>query len=298
MQLMYAGLIGFSERFHLPTSPHGGIGTMYCWTHGVAHCGDGLAIFCGEKTMTSHLGRYFYAGAAIALGLIGLVWSDFATNWQRVALTLPHHTLLADTTALCELAAGVALLWPRSARVGAGALTALYAVFALLWIPKILEAPKVYDGWGNFFEESSLVISGLVLYSLLTPSGSFWSHKTGVISRLYGICALSFALDHIVSFSAIPAWVPRWIPPGQIFWAAATTVFFLMAAVSILTGVLAPLASRLLAVMIAGFELFVWLPKLFSTPHDHFSWAGNGISLAMTAAAWVVADSIAANTQR
>ncbi len=244
--------------------------------------------------MTSNLGRYFYAGAAIALGLIGFAWSDFATNWQRVALTIPHHTLLADAVALCELASGVALLWPRSARIGAGALTAMYAFFALLWIPKILENPKIYDSWGNFFEESSLVIAGLVLCSLLAPSGSALAGKAGAISRAYGICAISFALDHIVYFSAIPAWVPRWIPPGQVFWAATTTVCFLLAAAAILSGVLAPLASRLLAVMIAGFELLIWLPKLFTAPHDHFSWAGNGISLAMAAAAWVVADTISA----
>lgn len=248
--------------------------------------------------MPSNLGRYFYAGAAIALGVIGLVWSDFATNWQRVAHTLPHHTAVADAVALCELAAGVALLWPRCARAGAGALTALYAVFALLWIPKILEAPRVYDSWGNFFEEASLGIGGLVLCAWLAPVGPALAGKRAGISRLYGVCAISFALDHIVYFSAIPAWVPRWLPPGQIFWAAATTVFFLMAAVSILTGVLAPLAARLLAVMIVGFEILIWLPKLFSAPHEHFSWAGNGISLAMAAAAWVVADSIAADAQR
>jgi hypothetical protein len=34
------------------------------------------------------------------------------------------------------------------------------------------------------------------------------------------------------------------IPPGQMFWAIATAVFFLLAAVAILSGFLAGLASR------------------------------------------------------
>ncbi len=44
------------------------------------------------------------------------------------------------------------------------------------------------------------------------------------------------------------------------------------------------------AIMIFGFEILIWLPKLVAAPHDHFNWAGNAISIAMTAAAWVVAD--------
>jgi hypothetical protein len=43
--------------------------------------------------------------------------------------------------------------------------------------------------------------------------------------------------------------VPKWIPPGQHFWAVATGVAFLLASAAILSGVLAVLAARLLTVM-------------------------------------------------
>jgi hypothetical protein len=76
-----------------------------------------------------------------------------------------------------------------------------------------------------------------------------------------------------------------------LFWATATAAFFLLAAIAILAGVLAGLASRLLTAMIVGFEVLVWAPKLFGSPHVHFSWAGNAICLALAGAAWVVADS-------
>jgi hypothetical protein len=44
--------------------------------------------------------------------------------------------------------------------------------------------------------------------------------------------------------------------------------------------------------MIVGFELLIWIPKLLAAPHDHFSWAGNAVSVAMAGAAWVVAGSL------
>jgi hypothetical protein len=82
-----------------------------------------------------------------------------------------------------------------------------------------------------------------------------------------------------------------------LFWATATAVFFLLAATAILSGILAGLASRLLTVMIVGFEVLVWAPKLFASPHVHFSWAGNAICVALAGAAWVVADSISREKQ-
>jgi hypothetical protein len=62
--------------------------------------------------------------------------------------------------------------------------------------------------------------------------------------------------------------------------------------VAILSGFLAGLASYLLVAMIVVFEALVWAPILVASPHLHFAWAGNTISLAMSGAAWVVADSI------
>ena len=50
------------------------------------------------------------------------------------------------------------------------------------------------------------------------------------------------------------------------------------------------LASRLLTVMLIGFGLLVWLPAPFADPHKLINWAGNAQNLAITGAAWVVAD--------
>lgn len=121
-----------------------------------------------KRTFASNLGIYAYAAGAIFLGVLGLATGDFATNWQRVVPTVPFREPLAYLTASIELAAGLALLWRRSARVGALTLTVVYSVFALLWVPKMLEPFKDFDPTGNFFEEFSLVVGGLVLFSRLS----------------------------------------------------------------------------------------------------------------------------------
>ena len=238
----------------------------------------------------SKAGLYVYGISAVALGVVGLVWSDFATNWQRVAADVPHRLALARITAIYEIAAGFAVLYRRRARAGMLLLSALYLVFAVLWAVHVAAVPTVYDNWGNLFEELSLVTAGLAAFAWLAPEGSAWRARALGIIRLYGICVISFGLDHLFYLSGAASFVPRWIPPGQRFWILATAVCFLLAAAAILSGFLAVVATRLLAVMIMGFEILVWLPRLFSAPHDHFNWAGNAMALALASAAWVIAD--------
>jgi uncharacterized membrane protein len=245
-----------------------------------------------QRRLFTHVGMYVYGATAIALGAIGLVWRDFATNWQRVGPGVPHRELLACLAAVTEVCGGLAIFWRRTAQAGAAILTLLYVIFVALWVPQVIAAPAVYDNWGNVFEELSLVIGGLVLWTALAGPDSAFARSEALISRLYGTCVISFGLAHFIYFSGAASFVPQWIPPGQKFWAATTGTCFLLAACSILTGIQAVLASRLLTTMIVAFEILVWAPRLFTTPHDHFAWSGNGICLVLTGAAWAVSDSI------
>jgi uncharacterized membrane protein YphA (DoxX/SURF4 family) len=245
-----------------------------------------------NRNPASNLGIYVYAAGAIFLGLLGLASGDFATSWQRVGPDVAFRVPLAYLTAIVELAAGLALLWHRSARAGALTLTVVYSVFALLWVPKILEGKSGFDPTGNFFEEFSIVAGGAVLLACLSPTDSTISQRQSLFTRLYGLCPISFGIVHIVDMPGLAAWVPNWIPPSQIFWCYATTIGFFLAAVAILSGFKAPLASRLLTAEIVGFELLVWIPKLLAGPREHFVWAGNGICIAIAGATWAVSDSI------
>ena len=245
-----------------------------------------------DRSLASNLGIYAYAAGAILLGLVGLASGDFATPWQRVGPNVPFREPIAYFTALLELAAGLALLWRRTARAGALTLTVVYSVFTLVWVPRILETRRDFDPTGNFFEEFSLLAAAAVLLTWLSPAGSPISRREPLFARLYGLAPIPFGIVHIYDMPGLLTWIPSWIPPSQMFWAYATTIGFFLAAASILSGIMAPLASRLLTAEIVGFELLVWIPKLLAGPHDHFNWAGNAICIAMAGAPWVVSDSI------
>ena len=250
-----------------------------------------------NRRAVPHLGIYALGIAAILLGLIGFAWRDFASNWQHVQPAVPHRTALALIAATCEILGGAALLFRRTARAGAALLSVLFAIFTVLWIPDVLRAPLVYDNWGNVFEELSAFIGALTAFAVLAPRGSAFDGKALLISRIYGICPVSFGLDHIIYFGGVVSFVPAWLPPGQRFWTVATTVLFFLAAAAILSGILAGLAARLLTAMIILFELLVWLPRLIGAQHEHFYWDGNGIGILLGAAAWVVSDVLVTSRQ-
>jgi uncharacterized membrane protein YphA (DoxX/SURF4 family) len=250
-----------------------------------------------ERSFTSNLGLYVYGGAAIFLGVLGLVSGDFATTWQNVGPGIPLRVPLAYLTAVIEVAAGIALFLPRTARVGALTLTILYAVFTLIWVPKALLNLGNFDPIGNVFEEFSLVAAGLVLYATFSDADSAVALRRPFFVLLFGICPISFGIAHIVDMPGLLNWIPSWLPPARMFWAYVTTMGFFAAAVAILTGILAPLAAQLLTFEIVIFELLVWVPKLTAGPKDHFNWSGNAICIALAGASWVVSDSISAAAQ-
>ena len=250
-----------------------------------------------SNLLASNMGVYVYAAGAVFLGLLGLVSGDFAAGWQRVAPNVPFRAVLAYVTALIELCAGLALLWHRTARAGALTLAIVYSAFTLAWVPKIFENLRAFDSTGNFFEEFSLVVAGAVLFAWFSRGSDVARHEP-FFARLYALSAISFGVAHIYFMPGLLAWIPNWIPPSQMFWAYATTIGFFLAAAAILSGVMAPLASRLITVEILSFELFVWIPKLVADPHNHFVWAGNAISVAITGATWVVSDSICRAAKR
>jgi uncharacterized membrane protein YphA (DoxX/SURF4 family) len=249
-----------------------------------------------QRSIASNLGLYVYGGAGIFLGILGLVSGDFATGWQNVGPNVPLRLPLAYLTAVIELAGGIALLLQRTARAGALTLTIVYSVFTLIWVPEALVNLGNYDPIGNVFEEFALVAAGLVLCATFSPAGSFLARHRAFFVLLFGICPISFGIVHIIDMPGLLGWIPSWLPPSKMFWAYATTLGFFGAAVAILSGIMAPLAARLLTAEIVIFELLVWIPNLYAG-HNHFNWSGNAISLALVGASWVVSDSISQQSQ-
>jgi hypothetical protein len=53
---------------------------------------------------------------------------------------------------------------------------------------------------------------------------------------------------------------------------------------------MALLAARLLTMMLVLFGLLVWVPLVFSDPHNHTNWSENAETFAIAGAAWILAD--------
>jgi uncharacterized membrane protein YphA (DoxX/SURF4 family) len=234
-----------------------------------------------------------YGLAAVAFGLVGLCWGDFAAVWQPVPPTMPGRTILAYIVAAVLLLAGLSIQWRRSAALGALTLTSLYSLgVILLHVPLVIAHPTVFVMWSGTAEQLALVAGGLVTYAFCRAPPAAPAARIVFNGRLlFGVCLIVFALAHLFYLKPTADFVPAWLPPNQVFWAYATAAGHFLAGAAILSGIAARIAAKLLTGMFVVFGVLVHAPTLFSDPHTHFNWAANAMNFALIASAWVIAAS-------
>jgi uncharacterized membrane protein len=236
-----------------------------------------------------------FALAMIGLGVLGLVArGDFAPVWQPVSKAVPAREVLAYATALVSLGCGVGLIWRRAAAAR------LLFVWFLLWllllrVPAMLRAFGVGTWWAAA-QTSVMLGSAWVLYARLSSAGDrryvgFIVGKNGVSAAraLFGLGLIPFGVAHFLYLGATAPLVPRWLP-AHVFWAYFTGATFIAAGVALISGVRARLAAALTALQIGLFTVLVWVPIVTKGP-TAFQWNEFVVSIVLTAAAWVVADS-------
>jgi len=217
----------------------------------------------------------------LSFGLIMLAWHEY-NGWH-----LPGYVVYPAAAA--GIFGGAAIQFRRTAKAAALVLGVLFLSFAVRCLPQIIAKPQIYNSWGNFFEQFSLVIGAAIVYARLSSARSsgtlYW------LGRIFlGICAASFALEQAFYIHPTADLVPKWLPPTQMFWAVTTTVLFALAAVALLTNRMALLATRLLTMMLVIFGVLVWVPLLVSGFHNHTNWSETIETFAIAGAAWILAD--------
>jgi len=241
---------------------------------------------------TSLYGRIVFGGSAVLFGVIALMWHD-ADTWQNLQHIrgLPFGTIIGGCLMTAQIAGGIGMQYPRTARLASVVLCVVYLCFSLACVPDIIAASNIYDRYGgSFFLFFSLLCGAIALYAA-TEANAVRAVMFGRLSRLgLGVCAISFTLGQALLLRETAQLVPKWIPPNQIFWAILTTVAFGIAAVAILINRQARLATHLMTLMVALFGVLVWIPLLIAHPKAHFDWSECALTFLVTGAAWMVAD--------
>src|ERR1035437_9801256 len=88
------------------------------------------------STPSSNLGRHVFGVASLAFGLITLVWHDY-NGWHQLRY-------IVNAAGVAQIFGGAAIQFRRTAKTGAVVLAAVYLVFALLCVPRIVAAPQIY----------------------------------------------------------------------------------------------------------------------------------------------------------
>jgi hypothetical protein len=211
--------------------------------------------------------------------------------WQRL---LPLPALLGTIAGWClvivQIAGGIAMMLPRTARPASTALGAVYGLYVLSCISSIISAPAQPGGYIDCFEQLAIVCGALAVYAA-TETDVARAAVLGRAARLgLGVCAVSFAWAQVVYLQYTASLVPAWIPPNQVFLTNLTTGAFALAAIAMLINRQARLAMRLLAVMTALFGVLVWVPMIAAHPATLANWSEIGENYLIAAAAWLVAD--------
>ncbi len=232
------------------------------------------------------VGRFVFGGAALALGIAGLVLNDqLISNWQ-----LPDAAAFIVVTSVAQIIGGAAMLFRKTSRLGASILGVVYLLFSLTFVPDIVAEPRVYASWGNVFYQLALVAGAVVAYGLASPSRPRMTNLCRGAVILFGLCNISFAIEQVEFLARSVSLVPSWIPPNGMFWAIATTVAFGLAGIALVVRFQALLASRLLGLMLAIFGVTIWIPILIAQPKTHSNWSEGIETFALAGVAWMAAD--------
>lgn len=232
-----------------------------------------------------------FGASAVLFGVIALMWHDPDT-WQTLSRiwSLPFGTIIGVCLMAAQIAGGIGMQYPRTAGPASIVLGAVYLSFSLACIPDVIAAPAVYEHYGSFFEQFSLLCGAMALFAA-TGAKEAGAAAFGRAARVgLGLCAISFTLSQIFYLGVTADLVPMWIPPNGRFWAVVTTIAFALAAIAILINRQTRLALRLMTLMLALFGILVWIPRLIAHPEAHFNWSEFVLTFLITGATWMVAD--------
>jgi uncharacterized membrane protein YphA (DoxX/SURF4 family) len=252
-------------------------------------------------------GVWFYGLATVVTGILDIVWGGFEGSHQPIKAFgqhIPGQQVLAYMAGAWLVAAGTAILWRRSARIGAAGSAAIYLIFAMFWLPRFYVVPHALGFHigilifivGGLGQQLLLAAPGVMVYAE-TETDPIWREKLVAAARwMLGLPPIFFGLGHLINVPAIVRFVPHWVPFGS-FWTVLTGIAFVLAGSAIVSGIRDVLAARLLMLMLFLFEVMVEIPPVLAQPHNQGAWGGAVYNLTAIAACWIFVKSAASRRQ-
>ena len=255
------------------------------------------------------VGVWFYGLGTVLTGILDIAWGAFDGSHQPIkslGTSLPTQHILAYVAGVWLIAAGLALLWRRSARMGAVATATAYLIFMALWLARYYTGIHAY-GWriavlfGIYFglaQQLMLVAPAAIVYVSAGAPDFLWQKRAAIAARwMLGLPPVVFGLFHLAAIHVFASIVPRWMQFGN-FWAVLTGLAFILAGLAICSGVKDVLAARLLALMLLLFEGFVEIPPIFLRLHNEATWGAAVYNVTAIGACWIFAEFLASRTAR
>ncbi len=237
-----------------------------------------------------------FAIGLIGLGILALIYGDFALVWQPVAAWVPGRTALAYAAGVIMLLGGIGLLFEPTVALAIRILFPYLILWTLLKVPALFVAPKMEAVWLGVGELAVLLAGCWTLFAVLSklPQASALSFITGERAIrwariLFAISLIPIGLSHIVYVKETAQFVPAWLP-YRTGWAYLTGAGQIACGLGVLFRILPRFAAATEAAMLSIFTLLVWLPAIVATPKTRLPWTAFFISWVIAAAAWVVAS--------
>jgi uncharacterized membrane protein len=233
-------------------------------------------------------GRIILGLGAFGLGLISLIFADFATTWQPVPEWAPARTALAYASGAFLTAAGVSLILDRFTGIAAAFVCGFMCFWAL-----VLQPPRLLAGepaaWLAPAEILAVAAGAWTLLWLGAAESARRSKAIEVGSTFFGLMTPIFGVAHFLYIPFTASMIPEWIP-SRVFWAWFTGAGHIAGGLSIVTRIIPRIGSTLIAIMFSGFVLLVHVPRIAANVGARLEWHLLSTALLLTGAAWITAS--------
>lgn len=242
-----------------------------------------------------------FAAGMIGLGVLALIYRDFALVWQPVPQGVPGRSALAVASGLLMLLCGAGMLFRATVPWSVRVLFPYLVVWALLKVPALIVAPQIEGVWLGFGELAMLLAGGWVLFARLAEvHGDSWldfavgDRGVRIAKYLFALWVIPVGLSHFLYVQATIDLIPAWMP-ARMFWAYLTGAGHMASGVGVLCAgllgmaALARIALFAEAAMLSVITLLVWSPRVLAQPSVRMPWTAFWISWTITAAVWVLA---------